>query len=189
MTAQETQEVGKGTGSEETAKPKIGSVMEAASALTRLGDEEEGSQPPAAPGTEEAAVTEEVKVENGADQETNKEAADEEDDVGEKKRYLPDHKKPDAAPTFPEKVRLLGRRAIDLGPWSCTVFIRGCKFPPPQRILFCRFSRRRIPTAVYARIDIFEEPCLGHDQQLKHIFSLFENLSSHVARFVFSNFY
>lgn len=78
-------------------KEKLRSIMDAASALTSLGDEEsEGSRP----GSPKATKEEEPKVSEQDNQET-KEAED------SPKRYLPEHKKPDAAPTFPEKVSLV----------------------------------------------------------------------------------
>jgi hypothetical protein len=64
----------------EGPKSKLRTIMEAASALTALGDEEETSN-----------SLEKTPAEHEA-----KEAS---------KRYIPEHKKPDAALTFPEKVR------------------------------------------------------------------------------------
>ena len=63
-------------------KEKLRSIMEAASALTALGDEENPTQ------------------------QTNEEAtkSPKKDEKEPRKRYIPDHKKPDAALTFPEKV-------------------------------------------------------------------------------------
>jgi hypothetical protein len=78
-------------------KEKLQSVMEAASALTALCDEDsangEGapSSPKITPKKEETPDT------------TTVEAAGTPKDDGSK-RFLPDHKKPDAALTFPEKV-------------------------------------------------------------------------------------
>jgi hypothetical protein len=104
-------------------KEKLRTIMDAASALTSLGDEE---------GVNEAVKEEEGTPSNheadaitsGAGEEQQDEKApepstkDDDDDDDEQtpspkessdtssppKRYLPDHKKPDAAPTFPEKV-------------------------------------------------------------------------------------
>lgn len=75
-----------GGGKRPFTKEKLRSIMEAASALTALGDEDEA----------------EAEEGNTA----SKSAEDKEDDgdtLG--KRYIPEHKKPDAALTFPEKVR------------------------------------------------------------------------------------
>ena len=84
--------------SDPTPKDKLRNIMEAASALTALGDEDstdgnaEGAQPPAgdktAPGT----------------------ASAEDADALAAKRFIPEHKKPDAALTFPEKVCLTRHR-------------------------------------------------------------------------------
>jgi hypothetical protein len=81
-------------GKRPATKEKLRSIMEAASALTALGDEESesGSRPSSPkPNSNEASKTsaEEAKQESSSSA----------------KRYLPEHKKPDAAPTFPEKVR------------------------------------------------------------------------------------
>jgi len=91
--------------------------MDAASALQTLGDDDapEGggdvvpekgatatvAEPPADPVKQE---------EGGADEATKQEKEEgsgevEGGGVEAPKRYLPEHKKPDAAPTFPEKVR------------------------------------------------------------------------------------
>jgi hypothetical protein len=89
-------------------KEKLRSIMEAASALTSLGDEESetGSRPssptckneeePKESATKETVVNEEDATE-GKQGETKETSA---------KRFLPEHKKPDAAPTFPEKVSI-----------------------------------------------------------------------------------
>lgn len=74
-------------GKRPVTKAKLRSIMEAASALTALGDEEEAE----ADGGNQASRAKEDKE-------------DGEDTLG--KRYIPEHKKPDAALTFPEKVRL-----------------------------------------------------------------------------------
>ena len=67
-------------------KEKLRSIMEAASALTALGDEEDG---------EEGTSNKQLQEDN------------EEGEGKSGKRYIPEHKKPDAALTFPEKVRFL----------------------------------------------------------------------------------
>jgi hypothetical protein len=69
------------TTSSEGPKSKFRTIMEAASALTALGDEEETVN----------SLEKSLAESNEA-----KEAC---------KRYIPEHKKPDAALTFPEKVR------------------------------------------------------------------------------------
>jgi hypothetical protein len=70
------------------SKEKLRTIMEAASALTALADEEDSSG-------ESRAGSPHVKdaVED------SKQAC-----TAEEKRFLPDYKKPDAALTFPEKV-------------------------------------------------------------------------------------
>jgi hypothetical protein len=65
----------------EGPKSKLRTIMEAASALTALGDEEEKGN---------------SCEKNQAEANDAKEA---------RQRYIPEHKKPDAALTFPEKVR------------------------------------------------------------------------------------
>ena len=67
-------------------KEKLRSIMEAASALTALADEDEAE----AEEGNEATKSEEDKEDDG---------------TSPGKRYIPEHKKPDAALTFPEKVR------------------------------------------------------------------------------------
>ncbi len=69
-------------------KEKLRSVMEAASALTSLGDEESGSRPTSPKSEDKPVPLQPAEAEDKA-----------------KKRFLPEHKKADAAPTFPEKVR------------------------------------------------------------------------------------
>ena len=73
-------------GKRPVTKAKLRSIMEAASALTALGDEDET-------GADEGKQVSQAKGEED----------DSEDTPG--KRYIPEHKKPDAALTFPEKVR------------------------------------------------------------------------------------
>lgn len=70
--------------------------MDAASALTALGDEEEENNV-VGQISHDGATTETA---GGAGQLEEDKSSD-----GQRaKRYLPEHKKPDAAPTFPEKV-------------------------------------------------------------------------------------
>lgn len=61
-------------------KEKLRSIMEAASALTALQDEDNDNN------------------------NNNNDKVDGDDENNEKQRFIPDHKKPDAALTFPEKV-------------------------------------------------------------------------------------
>jgi hypothetical protein len=75
-------------------KAKLRSIMEAASALTRLGDEDSEASAPPSPNREE----EETEEETEETPETNTKAGK------AAKRFIPEHKKPDAALTFPEKV-------------------------------------------------------------------------------------
>ena len=93
---------------------KLQSIMEAANALTALGDEEDASDanavasplvpiqlesdaPSLQPSKDDTATP--LKPEQPPQQQYKP--------VLPTKRFLPDHKKPDAAPTFPEKVRRL----------------------------------------------------------------------------------
>jgi HSF-type DNA-binding len=69
-------------------KEKLRSIMEAASALTALGDDEDGEE-----------------GDDGASTKQPQEGKDEGEGTPGK-RYIPEHKKPDAALTFPEKVRI-----------------------------------------------------------------------------------
>ena len=80
-------------------KEKIRSIMEAASALTALCDEESESTAP-----------ETLKL-----LKEEKQSAASQDDKGKSnsKRFIPEHKKPDSALTFPEKVRPLGLNLLD----------------------------------------------------------------------------
>ena len=71
--------------------------MEAASALTALGDEEDES-------TNDNSRTNSPTNEEKA-KEANSSTSDATTSKDDEKRFLPDHKKPDAALTFPEKVR------------------------------------------------------------------------------------
>ena len=76
------------------SKEKLRTIMEAASALTALGDEESESRS-SSPDQEREGEPSEQKQEESSTKKTK----------GDEKRFLPDHKKPDAALTFPEKVR------------------------------------------------------------------------------------
>lgn len=78
------------------SKEKLRTIMEAASALTALGDEEsaEGSRPGSPVNEDEAASDKKATTPTTTSKKKK-----------EEKRFLPDHKKPDAALTFPEKVR------------------------------------------------------------------------------------
>lgn len=97
-------------------KGKLRSVMEAASALTTLGENESesgGSAPSSPKTTPKESPKEDAKEAATKDAETpatSKE--DKSEETGESpKRFLPDHKKPDAALTFPEKVSYCRSRA------------------------------------------------------------------------------
>jgi len=79
--------------------------MDAAMSLTALGDEESSSM--------EAKGPETSLVSNNAA--TNA--------LEQKKRYLPDHKKPDAAPTFPEKMMALMQYAETKGDDFCVTWL------------------------------------------------------------------
>lgn len=69
-------------------KEKLRSIMEAASALTSLGDEDSASgSRPSSPKPDEIKKEEDSPPRSSSI-----------------KRYIPEHKKPDAALTFPEKV-------------------------------------------------------------------------------------
>jgi hypothetical protein len=106
------EEDNKPTDNKPATKEKLRSIMEAASALTSLGDEESetGSrscsptskkeEEPKEAATEEVVKKEEITTEQkqGETKETSA------------KRFLPEHKKPDAAPTFPEKVSIFPSR-------------------------------------------------------------------------------
>lgn len=79
------------------SKEKLRTIMEAASALTALGDEESaaGSRPGSPASEKDSAKNSKNKTTTAPRKKK------------EEKRFLPDHKKPDAALTFPEKVRFL----------------------------------------------------------------------------------
>ena len=72
-----------------TDQARLQKMMDAASALTVLAEDNGGKNDTKAS---------EIKTD---------EASSEQSKEQQKRRYLPDHKKPDAAPTFPEKVSLL----------------------------------------------------------------------------------
>ena len=72
---------------------ELRNIMEAASALTRFGDEESDIAAPVSPKEEEKA------------EQPEQETADEpENPAKPAKRFIPEYKKPNAALTFPEKV-------------------------------------------------------------------------------------
>ena len=71
-------------------KEKLRSIMEAVSALAALGDEDEEGE--GKKGEKKNPGRKEDKVEDA--------------EFDSKKRFIPEHKRPDAALTFPEKVRL-----------------------------------------------------------------------------------
>jgi hypothetical protein len=81
----------------ETKKPpgKENSIMDAVSALTSLGDEEDSNTEESG-GDSNPPPAKKPKLEDQSAEESKAIAA---------KRFIPDHKKPDAALTFPEKVR------------------------------------------------------------------------------------
>jgi hypothetical protein len=81
---------------------KLQSIVEAASALTSLVQEETGSSSLPSP-TREDNNTKTPKEESPAGNADSDESKDEEEDEPSK-RFIPEHKKPDAALTFPEKV-------------------------------------------------------------------------------------
>lgn len=97
------------------SKEKLRTIMEAASALTALGDEESSDSRASSPANLKAQDTTPVKKSKGKDE----------------KRFLPDHKKPDAALTFPEKVSYNKRGCFPaISPWRVI---------DPQTRLFPRF--------------------------------------------------
>ena len=93
-------------------KGKLNSIMDAVTALTSLGDEDSTAS-----------------GENPAQEEkddANKPKADDDDSESaksESKRFIPEHKKPDAALTFPEKVRRQPITSLDIrsSRRNCTV--------------------------------------------------------------------
>lgn len=87
-------------------KEKLRSIMEAASALTALGDEE-------STGSRSHSSTPEKKLPATLVQKGS--AAKNDDESSPTKRYIPEHKKPDAALTFPEKVSLLSMKGGTMG--------------------------------------------------------------------------
>jgi hypothetical protein len=72
-------------------------------------------------------MTETDKSEGASSKEAEEGTIEEKDDEPEEstKRYLPDHKKPDAAPTFPEKVCIKRDRNNVLQVWHTMAGI-GC---------------------------------------------------------------
>jgi general stress protein YciG len=85
-----TNEEGQQQQVDQHTKAFLQSIMEAASALTRLGDEESGASAPPSPKREEEDTEETPETGTKAGKAT--------------KRFIPKHKKPDGALTFPEKV-------------------------------------------------------------------------------------
>jgi len=108
---------------ERKPKEKLHTIMEAASALTSLGDEEsEGSRPgtPKATDKESANMGKDGEVEGNLTDEASRRLLTEQKKAGEPseenvegldgetpRRFIPEHKKPDSAITFPEKVSSL----------------------------------------------------------------------------------
>jgi hypothetical protein len=94
-----------GASEKPATKEKLTSIMEAASALTALGDEESESDPAKSPSKESANEPAATDSAETASPSKEQQIADEAAAAASNaKRYLPEHKKPDAAPTFPEKV-------------------------------------------------------------------------------------
>lgn len=86
---------------------KLQSIMEAANALTALGDEEDATESSTAPlplKVEQDSTREALK-DDAAPYLVAKPQLHKSVVANNAKRFLPEHKKPDAAPTFPEKVR------------------------------------------------------------------------------------
>ena len=91
-----------------TTTEKIKNIMEAASALTALNNEEASSEQQGNTSTplSPEKTTDEAPNEAPEDHEEEEEEDEDEDgSTSQKKRFIPEHKKPDAALTFPEKVR------------------------------------------------------------------------------------
>ena len=91
-------------------KEKLGTIMAAASALTSLGDEDSQATDLNARGGAGGSADE------TSDLKKDEKSVDPAPKVGktsQQKRYLPQHKKPDAALTFPEKVSTL----VPASPW------------------------------------------------------------------------
>lgn len=107
MTTGNAEENADGRGQKPPAKnEKIHIIMEAASALTALGDEESDSSRPTSPRRDPKEAAEQPQSETiDGSSPTEKKITDEEVASNNAQRFLPEHKKPDAAPTFPEKVR------------------------------------------------------------------------------------
>lgn len=84
---------------------KIHTIMEAANALTALGDEDESENNGHSQPVPHQPIVTAQNVPGGEPSEAP--SAEGNEELDSPKRFLPDHKKPDAARTFPEKVRQL----------------------------------------------------------------------------------
>jgi hypothetical protein len=96
-------------------------LMEAASLLTSLGGENEAEEKDPESGSNGEATSPKTEPQGATEpeQKLTAEESEADDDGPDSKRYLPDHKKPDAALTFPEKVsfdllRLLDRNVVNV---------------------------------------------------------------------------
>ena len=103
----------------EKPKGKINSIMDAVTALTTLGDEESGSDSEKKASPEKQGDEKDEAKENPVKEEMEDEGAKEDEES--KPRYIPEHKKPDAALTFPEKVR--NDIASSLSPCDCDLAV------------------------------------------------------------------
>jgi Flp pilus assembly protein TadG len=87
-------------------KEKLQSIMEAASALTTLGENDTEV-------VKSESKTSTCNGKDGTDSSTDDHSESNHQEIGtstsssSSKRFIPEFKKPDAAPTFPEKVRIL----------------------------------------------------------------------------------
>jgi hypothetical protein len=93
-------------------KGKLRNIMEAASALTALNNEEASSEQ----GNTSTPLSTEKTTDEAPEDHDEEEEEDEDGSSSQKKRFIPEHKKPDAALTFPEKVRLTFEK-------DCLVFV------------------------------------------------------------------
>ena len=122
----------KETGTKDPPKEKAETVMDAASALTSLQEEENGSRP-----TTPKPAENDSKKEKTEDKE---EEINDEDHPNSPKRFLPDHKKPDAAPTFPEKVSTTTAFALfNAALESSSSFVLHVEFVLPSTRIFLIF--------------------------------------------------